>query len=87
MKKIKTKLKSSGSTRVLVTCRPATHDGRKNTDGKAYTYEVLIHEPFENIANKESFAGFSALHLKDGKWKRFRMDRIVCMVQLEKEAA
>jgi hypothetical protein len=85
--KMKMKLKSSGSTRVLVTYRPATHNGRKNTNGKAHTYEVLVHGPFENIAKKESFAGFSALHLKDGKWKRFRMNRIVCMVQLEKEAA
>ena len=83
----KMKLKSSGGTHVLVTYRPATHNGRPNKENKAYTYEMAIHEPFENIANKESFAGFSALHLKDGKWKRFRMDRIVCMVQLEKEAA
>ena len=67
---------------MLVTARPATHNGRKNTKGKAYTYEVLVHEPFENLVKKESFAGFSAMQLKDGKWKRFRMDRIVCMVPI-----
>ena len=85
---MKMKIKRSSGTRVMITAIPETHNGRPNRQKKAYAYEVLVHEPFENIANKESFAGFSALNIKDGKWKRFRMDRIVSMVQLdEKEAA
>lgn len=69
---------------LLLTVRPATHNGRPNKQNKAYTYEVLVHEPFENLLRKEKFAGFSALSIKDGKWKRFRMDRIECMVPLNK---
>ena len=83
----KMKLKHSNGQRVLVTYRPASHNGRKNIRNNAYPYEVLVHEPFENLAKRERFSGFSGLQLKDGKWKRFRMDRIVCMVQLNKETA
>ena len=83
--KIKMKMKKDEGQRVLVTYRPAKHNGRGNRQNNAYSYEVLVHEPFENIAGKESFAGFSGLSLKDGKWKRFRMDRIECMVPLQKE--
>jgi hypothetical protein len=46
---------------------------------------VLVHEPFENLTKLESFSGFSAINMKDGKWKRFRMDRIVSMVPINED--
>ncbi|SVC36881.1 uncharacterized protein METZ01_LOCUS289735, partial [marine metagenome] len=43
---------------------------------------VTVYESFEKIASKEPFAGFEGLQEDTGKWKRFRMDRIVSMVAI-----
>ena len=80
--KLNLKLKRDEGQRMLIKARPATHEGRENKQNKAYFYEVLVHEPFDNLLKKEKFAGFSALSIKDGKWMRFRMDRIECIVPL-----
>ena len=43
---------------------------------------MTVYESFEKIASKELFAGFEGLQEDTGKWKRFRMDRIVSMVAI-----
>jgi len=44
---------------------------------------VTVYESFEKIASKESFAGFERLQEDTGKWKRFRMDRVISMVAVD----
>ena len=82
---MKIKLKDSRGVRGVIAYTPEMHEGKPNTDNKTFVYEVLIHEPFKNLTKLESFSGFSAIHMKDGKWKRFRMDRIVSMVPLNND--
>ena len=43
---------------------------------------MTVYESFENIANKEPFAGFEGIQIDTGKWKRFRMDRVISMVAI-----
>ena len=82
---MKIKLKHSSGVRVNVVYIPETHNDIPNPAKESHVYEVLIHQPFENITKLEKFSGFSAINIKDGKWKRFRMDRIVSMVPLNNE--
>ena len=63
--------------------KPKNHLNKPNTENKAYPYDVTVFESFENIANKEPFAGFEGVQMETGKWKRFRMDRIVSMVAID----
>lgn len=79
------KLKQSNGIKGFISYRPETHEGKANTENKTYLYEVRFHEPFENLTKLESFSGFSAVNLKDGKWKRFRMDRIVSMIPINED--
>jgi len=44
---------------------------------------VTVYESFEKIASKEPFAGFERLQEDTGKWKRFRMDRVISMVAID----
>jgi len=44
---------------------------------------VTVYESFEKIASKEPFAGFERLQEDTGKWKRFRMDRVISMVAVD----
>ena len=43
---------------------------------------MTVYESFEKIASKELFAGFEGIQIDTGKWKRFRMDRIVSIVAI-----
>tara|TARA_B100001250_G_C19806484_1_gene793559 strand:+ start:2644 stop:2925 length:282 start_codon:yes stop_codon:yes gene_type:complete len=80
--KLKLKMNKDEGTRVHLYYRPLRHDGRLNIEGKAFAYNVLVHEPFENISRRERFSGFSGVNLENNKWKRFRMDRVVSMTPL-----
>ena len=82
---MKIKLKRSRGVRGVIVYKPETHEGKANTENETHVYQVLVHEPFENLTKLESFSGFSAINMKDGKWKRFRMDRIVSTVPLNDE--
>ena len=79
---MKIKLKRSRGVRGVIVYKPETHEGKANTENETHVYQVLVHQPFENLTKLESFSGFSAINMKDGKWKRFRMDRIVSMVPI-----
>ena len=74
--------KTEEGTSVHLYYQPESHKGKPNKENKAFPYDVKVFESFENIARKENFAGVEGMDMGTGKWKRFRMDRIECMVPL-----
>ena len=79
--KLKMRNRKQDGVRLIINYRPEVHEGKDNKDNEAFAYEVLVHEPFENIKNLESFAGFSGV-TENGEWKRFRLNRVISMVQV-----
>jgi hypothetical protein len=77
------KKKTTEGTQVHLYYRPAKHEGQPNKTNKAFPYDVTVFESFANIANKEPFAGFEGIQIDTGKWKRFRMDRVISMVAID----
>ena len=60
-----------------VSYKPERHEGRANKQNRPYLYEVQFIKAFENNGNKEPFAGLTGMTQDTGRWKRFRMDRII----------
>ena len=79
---MKMEKKKNEGTQVHLYYQPETHLNKPNTENKAYPYDVTVFESFANIANKEAFAGFEVIEIGTGKWKRFRMDRVISMVAI-----
>ena len=69
----------------LIYYRPAVHEGRENTKGLAFNYNVEVEEQFANRLNPSCkadtvCAGITARCTETGEWKRFRWDCILSMV-------
>tara|TARA_R100001198_G_C5178087_1_gene175932 strand:- start:130 stop:351 length:222 start_codon:yes stop_codon:yes gene_type:complete len=64
--------------RYFVNYRPATHEGRRNTQESTYLYDVDIVDFLQNWSNGECFAGFRG-KTQDG-FRSFRWDRVVSIV-------
>lgn len=61
---------------VTVEYIPERHNGFENTTNDVHTYDVEVEEPFANVSNRETFAGFRGVELKTGNYKSFRWDRV-----------
>ena len=64
----------------LIYYRPDVHQGRENTKGLAFNYNVEVEEQFANYSEQDKCAGITAKCTETGEWKRFRLDRILSMV-------
>ena len=53
---MKIKLKRSRGVRGVIVYKPETHEGKANTENETHVYQVLVHQPFENLTKLESFA-------------------------------
>ena len=69
-------------TKVHLLYAGATHKGCKNTENKAYPYDVYINQPFGNVALKESYSGLKGQLVDTGEWRSFRMDKILSMTAI-----
>ena len=63
--------------------RPEKHDGVENVNDDVHNYVVRTEEPFQNLARKEKFAGFTATDVATGAFKRFRFNRILAVNTLK----